>query len=110
MAVMDYELDDIDMQTIERAKAAIASGDFNSLDEDDIRESLQLLVALTERNEFASFLCLWNDGSPNLHGALFSDAAAAHQHAANLGRPATVMECPPLSLSLLPIKAKGADK
>ena len=106
---MDYELDDIDMQTIERAKAALASGDFSSLDEDDIRESLQLLVDMTERDEFASWLCFWNDGSPNLQGALFSDAAAAHEHAANLGKLAMVMECPPLPLSLLPVKAKGAS-
>lgn len=104
---MDYELDDIDMQTVERARAALASGDFNSLDEDDIQDLLQLIVDLTARDRFASVLCLWNDGSPNLQGAYFCDATAAHRHAAKLGTPAIVMECPPLPLALLPVQAKG---
>lgn len=48
---MAYEFDDLDRHLLGVCRGAVLAGDIRSLDEDDIREAVELLVKLTEPTE-----------------------------------------------------------
>jgi hypothetical protein len=43
---MNYELDDLDRELLQKCRTAVAAGDMSALDEDDFREAVELLVNL----------------------------------------------------------------
>ena len=44
---MDYELDDLDLSILAKCHSAVEKGDTSGLDEDDLRDAVELLVKTT---------------------------------------------------------------